>query len=152
MGYDMHFENPPKEMDAALKEHNDYWTHYSENKGKPVPPDPTYFRLNIFGMATYREFMQQFGMLATHYPRPSFKNNDPTEAPLAGEEPGIPVDKLGSNDNWLVRPEEITSALLSYDKLDRKAVVTVVGDHLDYWDKWIAFLRQAATCGGFRVN
>lgn len=150
MGYDMYIENLPEELALAKVEHEAYWANYEANKDKPIPPDPGYFRLNIFGMGTYRQFMEQFGMLATHY---DFKWGDAdVDAAIAGEEPGIPIHKLGSNDGWLVRPEEITSALVPYDHLDRRSISLVVGDHLDYWDKWIEFLRLAASCGGFRVH
>lgn len=66
---------------------------------------------------------------------------------------GIAVHKFGSNDGWLVTPEEITGALESYrthsgDKV--KAMVSTEG--LDRWLQWIGFLESAHRHGGFRVH
>ncbi|MXM66103.1 hypothetical protein GR925_22290 [Streptomyces sp. HUCO-GS316] len=66
---------------------------------------------------------------------------------------GIALHKLGSNDGWLVTPEEITAALESYRTHSGDEVKVIVGDkELDYWLKWIAYLERAQRHGGFRVH
>jgi len=158
MGYDMSLVETPPELVAAKEAYSNWWKSYDKGNRDfdTLPSDPTYFRLNIFGMGTYRIFMSQFHMLAENYEMPKFKNNKQWEkvidSPLAGEEPGIPVDKLCSNDGWLVRPEECASAIKQYERFSRDIVKIHVGeDNLEYWDKWIAFIRLAANHGGFRV-
>ena len=156
MGYDMSLEEVPEEMLAAKEAVDSWWKNWNKDNPGPAPHDPTYFRLNIFGMSKYRIFMSQFHMLAENYEMPKFKNHKQWEkivtAPLAGEEPGIPVDKLCSNDGWLVRPEECASAIKQYERFSRDIVKIHVGeDNLEYWDLWIAFIRLAANHGGFRV-
>ncbi len=151
MGYDMYLENVPDEMQEEKNKVEEFWNDYANNKNRDIPHDPTYFRLNIFGMGAYCRYMEQLGMLATHYQEPEWDESI-IESPMAGEEPGIPITKLGSNDGWLVLPEECASALQIYDKHPRAKVEALLGDGIEYWDKWINFIRLASANGGFRVH
>lgn len=60
---------------------------------------------------------------------------------------GIPVHKLGSNDGWLVTPDEISSALEAYVLGDG-----VPADAPAWWADWIGWLKYAQEHGGFRVH
>lgn len=69
----------------------------------------------------------------------------------------IPGHKFGSNDGWLVTPDEIRAALAKLEALpdtDFMAVrarwETGTGDNV--FDDWVDFLRFAAGRGGFRVH
>ncbi|MGF1426311.1 hypothetical protein [Kitasatospora sp. LaBMicrA B282] len=65
---------------------------------------------------------------------------------------GIPSYKIGgTNDNWLVTPEEVRRALAAYDSADQLAREEAVGG-VPGWEGWISFLRTAAEHGGFRVE
>lgn len=163
MGYDMSLEQIPAGLEAAVKAYNDHidkiyaipFGSEAKKLWETAPRNPTYFSLNIFSMSKYCDFMLKLNMIAYRYPRIDYKNFNETtvEAPLGGEEPGIPIDKLSSNDHWLVRPEECASALKAYEQFTRQEVLSVVGeDSIEYWDKWIDFLRAAAENGGFRVD
>lgn len=63
---------------------------------------------------------------------------------------GIPIYKLGSNDGWLVTPDEIAAALTQYDRATLDDLDAVPDG--DWWPKWIEYLRYAMKHGGFRVN
>lgn len=67
----------------------------------------------------------------------------------------IPAHKFGSNDGWIVTPEEIKSALAAYEaREDRERLVAArLGspDRKAYWDRWIAYLRLAVNHDGFKV-
>jgi len=141
MGYDMYLENP-SEADAEIRD--SYSTEWDRIRGlrdggeitqeqamelwANLPQDPTYFRLNIWGMGKCREIMWDRGMLAepsTHewpeYPgNEHFNDNDEpitdegraytkTVADVQADENryGLPgVHKFGSNDGWLVTATE----------------------------------------------
>ncbi|MCX4681367.1 hypothetical protein OG413_45505 [Streptomyces sp. NBC_01433] len=71
---------------------------------------------------------------------------------------GIAVHKLGSNDGWLVTPQEIEAALAAYRTHGADRVKTLLaaelGDEDDctsYWIEWIAYLERAKARGGFKV-
>lgn len=70
----------------------------------------------------------------------------------------IPEHKFGSNDGWVVTPEEIRAALAVYEATPAELVNQVVGTHIgdgerrDYWDRWIAYLRLAVSHDGFEVH
>ncbi|MEV6791280.1 hypothetical protein AB0M87_04595 [Streptomyces sp. NPDC051320] len=67
---------------------------------------------------------------------------------------GIAQHKFGSNDGWLVTPQEIKAALESYRTHSGDEVKVIVGTgegRLEYWLKWIAYLERAQHRGGFRV-
>lgn len=69
---------------------------------------------------------------------------------------GICVYKLSSNDEWVVSPEEIKTALATYnsrtdDRVLSKALWTNGVDR-DKWDEWIKWLEGAVNCGGFTVS
>ncbi|MGW3954618.1 hypothetical protein ACWEKM_27635 [Streptomyces sp. NPDC004752] len=73
--------------------------------------------------------------------------------------PGIAVHKLGSNDGWLVTPQEIDAALAAYRTHNADEVKTLLatelgdeGDHTSYWIEWITYLERAKTRGGFKVR
>lgn len=98
--------------------------------------DADYFRLNIFGMSTYRQLMHAAGMIhssrlapGTEWPEwdSELAELDMDKAEFAhqvalkplltrhdSEIPTIPSHKLGSNDGWYVTAEEIRFALASY--------------------------------------
>lgn len=124
-----------------------------------------YFRLNIFGMERYRAAMAELGMLdsLTRGPR----QNDWDQASLGSEArqekayeklrtrtaehpTGLPRYKFGSNDGWLITPEEIKAALARYERPGAGFFAAHEIDE-DYWDEWIHFLEQAVERGGFRV-
>ncbi|MFD1656964.1 hypothetical protein ACFSL4_01620 [Streptomyces caeni] len=66
---------------------------------------------------------------------------------------GIALHKFGSNDGWLVTPQEIAAALEAYRTHSGDEVKVIVGaEGLDYWLKWIAYLERAQHRGGFRVH
>ena len=169
MGYDMYIENEP-EGDAQ--------------GGR----DGSYFRLNIWGMGRFREFMDQLGMVATDYtvpPWPEKPDSIDWEDVSAvrypddyeGDQPvkpdavtfakaiethlawhpdptfGIALHKFGSNDGWLVTPEEIAATLESYRTHSGDEVKVIVGaDGIDRWVEWITYLERAQLRGGFRVR
>jgi len=58
---------------------------------------------------------------------------------------GIPLHKLRTNDDWLVTPAEIASALAALGD-------TAVPDAPSWWGQWIDWLRYAQEHDGFRVN
>lgn len=68
--------------------------------------------------------------------------------------PGIPLHKFGSNDGWIVLPDECQAAVRAW-----RAHVSANGEHvpalraegLGHWRQWIAFLEGAATHEGFEV-
>lgn len=58
---------------------------------------------------------------------------------------GIPFYKLGSNDGWLVTPEEIRAALAACPDAAGKY------PEIEWWKPWVEYLAYAAEHGGFRV-
>lgn len=166
-------QEPDPELVAIERERWKAWEAMDE-------AERSYFRLNIWGMGLCREIMADHGMLAFEQPpdadfssvpsmpQPEEEHFDDEMEPLTDEarafleateavraatspEPGIPVWKLGSNDAWLVTPEEIHAALgkapESVTALEDGEQVTVA-----WWPKWLRFLREAAGHGGFRVR
>lgn len=135
------------------------------------------FRLNIFGMSRYRTAMFELGMMhASTYPvssdewetLPEYEDDSDEAAYYEAKDkltarhgdstlPTLPSHKFGSNDGWLVTPDEIRAALAKWDEWnsedhqDVDAEVTEVISS-DYWGKWIAYLRLAADHDGFRVH
>jgi len=73
----------------------------------------------------------------------------------------IPGFKLGTNDGWLVTPDEIRKSLIAYDRWcgdngisSGTALLSEdAGDlvELQWWDDWIEWLKKAADHGGFYV-
>lgn len=131
MGYDMYIVGPLGEEERYLLGEE----------------EPGYFRLNIFGMGTFCEYMYQLGMMV-EAPDPGVTGR--TWNTKDSKAKGLPFYKFGSNDGWWVRQREIKAALATYDKVPHSEVV-VPADDREYWDKWIMFLRVAAVSGGFRV-
>lgn len=74
--------------------------------------------------------------------------------------PGIPIHKFGSNDGWVVLPAECEAAVRIWEKFvaDRgesaaRAHVSIfLNGRVDYWLRWIEYLRGAAKHGGFEVH
>jgi hypothetical protein len=74
---------------------------------------------------------------------------------------GIPFHKLGSNDGWLVTEKECADALsmlAANGGIDAGGKVVPITDKYDgvdqevlWWPRWVAFLAEASTHGGFRV-
>jgi hypothetical protein len=208
MGYDMFIEVPDEATRAAAEALRVAAKTFAKSGAKGQPtfwnlPNPGYFRIGIFSMRRVQTWMTRLGMLVTdHMPAdfpPYAATEDGIETPewlvaeserqqrvdailesrLAPESPGIPIEKLSSNDGWLVLPAEIEETLAAYDALSRAVVEAVIFtdeliDETDdpgatwlgnrtprsrsdkkadlvFWDDWIAFLRRAAQMGGFRV-
>jgi hypothetical protein len=140
----------------------------------------SYFRLNVWGMSAAREAMWKLGMLDDAFEYGEFPDaedfgvtsemydfddDDPaTPEPMrryreaqnkvlgamATPVVGIPVFKLGSNDGWIVTPEELRVALAEYDAATLDDLAHIPDG--DWWPKWIEYLRYAQERGGFRVN
>jgi hypothetical protein len=74
----------------------------------------------------------------------------------------IPLHKFGSNDGWLVTPEECFFAgntLKTIREAESERFYTVLGaagiqgeDGLRYFDRWIEYLLLAVERGGFEVH
>lgn len=135
--------------------------------------DDGYFRLNVWGMGECRQLMFNLGMAyeapekcippwpeladfgLTEYPDdPADDTSGFTQACddvlrwMAPDHPGIPLHKLGSNDGWLVTPLECKGAIALWNKArDNGASEPPV----DWWSRWLEYLRRAADNGGFRV-
>ena len=131
---------------------------------------PGEFRLNIFGMGRYREAMADLGMAydsrcpVASVDWDTLPDSDAdyevyqmaldrlTSQHGESSNPTIPLHKFGSNDGWVVTPDEIRAALEAWD--GDSADLSAETDELiqtDYWNKWIAYLRLAADHEGFRV-
>ncbi len=70
----------------------------------------------------------------------------------------IPSHKFSTNDGWIVTPDEIKAALAEYDSIDaetatRRLTQTVFTqpNELEYWFRWIVYLRRAVDYEGFEV-
>jgi hypothetical protein len=66
----------------------------------------------------------------------------------------IPSHKFGTNDGWIVTPNEIVAALAEYLHRDGgRIVLDRLGteDRKAYWDQWIDYLRRAVENDGFEV-
>lgn len=78
-----------------------------------------------------------------------------------GDTPGIPDRKFGSNDGWIVTPEESLAAVAKWrtvlDAVEKDGKTEVfksaLEEHIgwDLWQRWIAWLEGAAEHGGFEV-
>ena len=122
-----------------------------------------YFRLNISGMVQCRKLMAQRGMIFEGTERPwPLREEFPTDEDYKracdahrdaadGDQPGIPVHKLSSNDGWLVTPIECMGALKVWDSLGEKDLPTLGREPVVWWPEWLEFLEEAAEHGGFRV-
>lgn len=64
----------------------------------------------------------------------------------------IPLYKLGSNDGWLVNPEEIANSLAIYDAKKAAGELAGLTDIPSWFEEWIEYLRMAKDRGGFRVH
>lgn len=78
-----------------------------------------------------------------------------------GDGAGIPDHKFGTNDGWVVTPEECRQALDAYLRVlddgndgDRVGAVLAKNgvENRGYWERWIAYLNSAITHGGFEVH
>lgn len=155
----------------SATEHNDLYDKYA---ALAYPGD---FRLNIFGMSRYREAMFELGMMheSTNPVTPDDWESLPEDYDADSEEayyeakdkitarhginplPTLPSHKFGSNDGWLVTPDEIRASLTKWDDWNSEdhhdvseSVAKVIST--DYWNAWIAYLRLAAEHDGFRVH
>lgn len=137
-----------------------------------VEADQAYFRLNIFGMGTYRDAMEECGMIfwpVSNFDWPKRDDFVSDEAYRAACEEYrdrdfggvIPGHKTCSNDGWLVTPDECRRAVEAYNDWIEEigaeyepepvpAAIEMDGD-VDYWRQWIDYLEHAANNGGFRV-
>lgn len=150
----------------------------------------SYFRLNIFGMGAYRKHMAERGMLANiDNPKPwpeqkdfgvsdadwdNYDSDDKstwtpalaaykaaTDAVVEFETGGLmPAYKFGSNDSWLVTPDEITKSLEALHRWEDKQrdlhgqswVDPLSAQEEGYWNKWLRFLYCARGYGGVIVR
>lgn len=64
--------------------------------------------------------------------------------------PGITLYKLGSNDGWLVTPEECSSAVEIWNSTDQATRDAVLAKAVFFQD-WVDFLECASQHGGFTV-
>lgn len=142
--------------------------------GEYMSDDAGYFGLNNNGMMKYERLMHYFGMMHDSKSPveewPSWDNSLPedeadkkytlemekTTEPHGNEPfPTIPSHKFSSNDQWIVTKEECQEALKRYEDHNASHVdmwVRYVGcSPVEYWQKWIDFLRLAAKHEGFRV-
>lgn len=190
VGYDMYWKREPDEVReayAAVEACAGYdeavYARWSDAQRK----HGSYFRLNIFGMGEYRSLMRRRGMLIDapepHWPQrgefgvsegefaawcdggtesESIKAWKQASAAVAeGATDGVmPSYKFGSNDSWLVTPDEITrslQALEAWEREQRDLYGQTWTDQLrtdddGYWDKWIRFLYCARGYGGVVVR
>lgn len=113
----------------------------------------SYFRIGMSNMSPLWKVLEARGMAHRGVPDKSVYDADYAEFRIKGTK-GIPLRKLGSNDGWLVYPEEITEALAIHDTLP-PVVQADLGDpdrwDLERWDRWVTFLRGAVEHGGFKV-
>lgn len=134
--------------------------------------EKSYFRANIWTMSEFRTVMLRLGMVDSDYRHAEFpadgwdeetgEPNAEAEAVLRGynEFDGrIVLSKFGSNDGWIVTPDEIKSSLAQFDSYDdpRKAVRSALGGSdpevmVDYFAKFVEWMRAAADHGGFEVH
>jgi hypothetical protein len=113
----------------------------------------SYFRIGMGSMSPLWKVLEARGMGHRGRPKESVYDPDIVAFRLP-ETKGIPLMKLGSNDGWLVHPEEITEALAIHDTLPPVTDADFGEDDrwdTERWDRWITFLRGAATHGGFKV-
>jgi hypothetical protein len=154
--------------------------------------DTHYFRLNIWGMGKARAGMYEAGMIfdgqqndewPTYSPPTSAEGGkegllqaeddydreyDALCEPIRAQHPDgddtIPSFKFGSNDGWLVTPEECRAALRAWQehkaKLDANDVLATYGEDgqeetsvfdAEWWPEWIEFIERASHRGGFKV-
>lgn len=69
---------------------------------------------------------------------------------------GICIHKLGSNDGWLVTPEECEAAVAQYELAmerahDRATAEAILAEKAPWFGEWVEYLRTASQRGGFRV-
>lgn len=69
---------------------------------------------------------------------------------------GICVHKLGSNDGWLVTPEECEAAVAQYELAmkrahDRATAEAILKEKAPWFGDWVDYIRTASQRGGFRV-
>lgn len=181
MGYDMYCkgESHPEADEAKRKwEESGKWDQSRdqalaayEEMSRAERNSGAYFRLNIWGMDRYREAMWDIEGMVNDVPTPRFPDFDPEryesddeytahydrQALLvkarSPEAPGIPLYKLGSNDGWLVVPDECAQAVAAWERYCDEGGGQVFDDPDEnaYWDAWIAFLRHCRDHGGFEV-
>lgn len=131
-----------------------------------------YFRLNIFGMSKYSDAMFGIGMAhaessnevwpqapddldwdvyyenPSSYPEYRTKLEDFLSA--SADAPGIDLRKFGSNDGWIVTPDECREAVAIWDEIGSLPFQSA--EENAYWMKWIGFLRHCGEHGGFTVH
>lgn len=73
------------------------------------------------------------------------------EVQAYGGTDGIPAAKLQTTLGWLVRPDQITAALATYEQQPRQARALITGGD-PRWAEWIAFLRRARDHDGLYVR
>jgi len=140
------------EIEELVEKQAKLWTRIDQLRG--------YFRLNIWGMGTAREVMHQLGMLdveSWHADFPEWSEGADEDAHAAAcrrvtdaqarlEPTGIPVYKLGTNDGWLVTPDEVRAALAKWDAHQERPAGLP-----EWFGDWVEWLRSCRIAG-FRVH
>lgn len=151
-----------------------YWADYAAAPDDTPRPEGAYFRLTGSGMGMIGREMEAQGMIyRSAFPRfppweeydiPVDEDGEPDEsspgyreyaAALAlvtaaedSSRPGIPMHKFMTNEDWLVTPREIESALAIASPEPR---VLEGSRDAELWRSWIEYLRTAKEHGGVRV-
>ena len=181
-------ERLPRSIDWKEGTGSDEWWRLhreAEAKSEEAGKLEGYFRLNIWGMGKCRTTMHALGMLDVESHSPDFPEtktfdlddwpDDEKEWPAESAEAKflaawnaardsfiegglMPAYKMGSNDGWLIAPEEIENSLLMVEEFRKEregkaAVLYVFVDpHTPPWfGEWLEFLARAKDQGGFRV-
>jgi len=132
-----------------------------------------YFRANIWGMQYLRKVMEVAGVLDCEVDHPDFQDVTQEEMDADGDvfdkknrevlsfrspiEGRVPIVKFGSNDGWIVTPEESLAIADSLTKLvnNNKNVPRQYdwdpGDDISFAVEFSDYCRRAAKRGGFRV-
>lgn len=145
----------------------------------------SYFRLNIWGMGNVRRAMAALGAAYGDYTtdeRPEYPDDIPDEyyededapqfaevrqqvqaykvwSPRADGEGGLPLHKVGSNDGWLVTPQECFVAAQTIRATDTAVVLKTLIEcgidnegWLETWNDWVQWVSDASEHGGFEVH
>jgi hypothetical protein len=146
----------------------------------------SYFRLNVWGMGTVRQAMLNVGMAYEgdssgdwpEFPDEFYELDDEERAVAFPKETrerdthlawserpadaGVSLHKFGSNDGWIVTPDECTAAVALAHKLrdeqpkryGEALIAAGVNNEgwLETWNDWLQWIADAAEHGGFTVH
>lgn len=147
-----------------------------------IDVERSYFRFNIFGMRCIRDAMLSLGAAYgsdgpewPHAPEEYWELEEEDQRTKFPElyaardaalrwsrnagAAGIPLHKLGSNDGWIVTPEECTaavSAVRGHGRTETAQALIAAGidseGWLERWNAWIQWIEDAADHDGFEVH